>query len=353
MKFGGVTGWTDALRTGFQTQMMKGLGEIASKPWGELTEWDRRSLGRSGITADDWSVINTAKLGEYGGSKFLTPDSIYGTGHENAANIVPKVLGMIREEGEYAVLNPDLAAKVITSATPGTWSGELQKTFMQFKAFPIAMMTRHWGRLAEMQRSGDYKVAGAPALANPLAYGAALVLSTTLMGAVSNQAKDLLAGKDPEAMWGDPKQSGMFWLRAFLKGGGAGFAGDTLNSALTSRDYGSAIGSVVGGPVGSVLFDPLHAAYQNSTDAANGKDTHVGADMLKFAQNNTPLINLWYWKTVWNRLLFDNIAENLSPGVTQRNANRSKKIYGNDSYWQPGQSTPDRAPNLSAAFGGQ
>lgn len=353
MKFGGVTGWTDALRTGFQTQMMKGLGEIASKPWGDLTEWDRRSLGRSGITADDWSVINTAKLGEYGGSKFLTPDSIYGTGHENAANIVPKVLGMIREEGEYAVLNPDLAAKVITSATPGTWSGELQKTFMQFKAFPIAMMTRHWGRLADMQRSGDYKVAGAPALANPLAYGAALVLSTTIMGAVSNQAKDLLAGKDPEAMWGDPKQSGMFWLRAFLKGGGAGFAGDTLNSALTSRDYGSAIGSVVGGPVGSVLFDPLHAAYQNSTDAANGKDTHVGADMLKFAQNNTPLINLWYWRTVWNRLLFDNIAENLSPGVTQRNANRSKKTYGNDSYWQPGQSTPDRAPNLSAAFGGQ
>lgn len=353
MKFGGVTGWTDALRTGFQAQMMKGLGEIAGTKWGDLTEWDRRSMGRSGITEDDWNVINTAKLGEYGGSKFLTPDAIYGTGHDQAANIVPKVLGMIREEGEYAVLNPDLAAKVITSATPGTWSGELQKTFMQFKAFPIAMMTRHWGRLADMQRTGDFKAAGAPALANPLAYGAALVLSTTLMGAVSNQVKDLLYGKDPEPMWGDAKQSSLFWLRAFMKGGGAGFAGDTLNSALTSRDYGSAIGSVVGGPVGSVLFDPLHAAYQASTDSAEGKQTHLGADMFKFAQNNTPLINLWYWKTVWNRLLFDNISENLSPGVTQRNASRSNKQYGNEFYWQPGQSSPSRAPNLGNAFGGQ
>lgn len=361
MKFGGVTGWTDALRTGFQTQMMKGLGEIASKPWGDLTEWDRRSLGRSGITSDDWSVINTAKLGEYGGSKFLTPDSIYGTGHENAANIVPKVLGMIREEGEYAVLNPDLAAKVITSATPGTWSGELQKTFMQFKAFPIAMMTRHWGRLADMYRTHDYKVEGAPLLASPLSYGAALVLSTTLMGAVSNQVKDLLAGKDPEAMWGDPKQSGMFWVRALLKGGGAGFAGDMLNSALTSRDYGSAVGSVVGGPVGSMLFDPLHIAYENATDAAADKDTHLAADTSKFITGNLPLVNLWMWKTVWNRLLFDNLAESLSPGVIQRNINRSKKTYGNDFYWAPGTSSlsnpstwqPQRAPNLSEAFGGQ
>jgi hypothetical protein len=145
----------------------------------------------------------------------------------------------------------------------------------------------------------------------------------------------------------------MFWTQAFLKGGGAGFAGDMLNSALTSRDYGSAVGAIVGGPVGSVLFDPLHIAYQNATDAANGKDTHVAADMLKFAQNNTPLINLWYWRTVWNRLIFDNIAENLSPGVTQRNVNRSNKQYGNEFFWSPGSSVPDRAPDLAHAFGGQ
>ena len=260
---------------------------------------------------------------------------------------------MIREEGEYAVLNPDLASKVITSATPGTWSGELQKTFMQFKTFPIAMMTRHWGRIADMKRSGDFRAEGAPALANPLAYGAALVVSTTLMGAVSNQIKNLLFGKDPEAMFSDPKQAALFWTRAFLKGGGAGFAGDMLNSTLTSRDYGSALGSIVGGPVGSVIFDPLHIAYQNATDAADGKDTHVAADTLKFAQNNTPLINLWYWRTVWNRLIFDNIAENLSPGVTQRNINRSNKTYGNEFWWSPGESSPDRAPNLAAAIGGQ
>ncbi|MGF4032031.1 hypothetical protein, partial [Staphylococcus aureus] len=106
MKFGGVTGWTDAMRTAFQAQMMRGLAEIGGTEWGKLTEWDRRSLTRSGITEDDWALVNRATPGEYNGSKYLTPDALYGTGDARAADVVPKLLGMIRDEGEFAVLNP-------------------------------------------------------------------------------------------------------------------------------------------------------------------------------------------------------------------------------------------------------
>jgi len=358
MKFGGVTGWTDALRTGFQAQMMRGLAEIAGKPWADLTEWDRRTMSRAGITESDWAVVNRATPGQYNGSSFLTPDSIYATGDAAAADVVPKILGMIREEGEFAVLNPDLTTKVITSATPGTWRGELQKTFMQFKSFPIAMVTRHWGRLAEMRRSGDYKVDGAPALANPLAYGAALVVSTTLIGAMSLQIKNMLYGKDPEPMYDDLKHAGNFWFRAFSTGGGAGFVGDMLNASLSNYDFGSALGSVVGGPAASFLFEPLHIATANGIDAAEGRDTHVGADAFKFVTKNFPFANLWYWRTVWNRLIWDNIAENVSPGVTQRNIRKSNQQYHNDYYWTPGTSSlfdpatwqPQRAPDLARAF---
>lgn len=354
MKFGGITGWTDALRTGFQANMMRGLGEISKTPWADLTEWDRRTMSRAGITADDWSVVNQATPGKYGSSSYLTPDSIYETGDARASNVVPKILGMIREEGEFAVLNPDLTTKVITSGNSGTWKGELQKTFMQFKSFPIAMVTRHWGRLNEMRRSGDYRVEGAPALANPLAYGAALIVSTTLIGAITNEAKSLLAGKDPEPVAGpDLKHTAAFWTRAFTTGGGAGFAGDMLNAALTSSDYGSLLSSLIGGPVVSTAFQPLHALATNAADAAEGKDTHIGADLLKTAQSDLPFVNLWYWKAVMNRLIWDNLAENLSPGVTQRNINRSNKQGANEYYWSPGTSSPQRAPNLASAFGGQ
>ncbi|HIC7209411.1 hypothetical protein [Burkholderia stabilis] len=352
MKFGGVTGWTDALRTAFQAQMMRGLAEIGGKDWGALTEWDRRSLTRSGITADDWALVNRATPGEYNGSKFLTPDALYGTGDARAMDVVPKLLGMIRDEGEFAVLNPDLRTKVIAAATPGTWQGELQKTFLQFKSFPIAMISRHWGRINEMRRSGDYRVEGAPTLASPMAYAAALVVSTTLIGALSTQVKNLLAGKDPEPMADNVKHAAGFWMRAFSVGGGAGFAGDMLNSMLTSGQYSEVVSSIVGGPLVSTLIQPILAVKRNIDDAAQGKDTHVGADLLKVAQSNMPLMNLWFWKTVWNRLIWDNIAENLSPGVTSRNVAKSRQQYHNDYFWEPGTSAPQRAPNLDNAFQG-
>lgn len=123
-----------------------------------------------------------------------------------------------------------------------------------------------------------------------------------------------------------------------------------LVAAFESADYGSLLGSAVGGPLLSTLFQPLRAISSNVQDAAQGKDTHVGADLLKIAQSNTPLVNLWFWKTVWNRLIWDNIAENLSPGVTQRNMNRSRNQYHNDYYWSPGTGEPQRAPNLAAAL---
>ncbi|WP_261532603.1 hypothetical protein [Burkholderia multivorans] len=353
MKFGGVTGWTDALRTAFQSHMMRGLAGIGRTDWNSLTEWDRRALTRAGITADDWAVVNKAAPGKYGDAEYLTPDALYATGDARAADVVPKLLGMIREEGEFAVLNPDLRTKVIASATPGTVTGELKKSFMQFKSFPMAMISRHWGRIGDMRRSGDFRVDGAPALANPMAYAAALVVSTTLIGAISTQAKNLLAGKDPEPMFDDVKHAAGFWTRAFSVGGGAGFAGDMLVAAFESADYGSLLGSAVGGPLLSTLFQPLRAVSSNVQDAAQGKDTHVGADLLKIAQSNTPLVNLWFWKTVWNRLIWDNLAENLSPGVTQRNINRSRNQYHNDFFWSPGTSGPQRAPDLAAAIGGQ
>ncbi|MCL4661386.1 hypothetical protein L0Z16_19370 [Burkholderia multivorans] len=355
MKFGGVTGWTDALRTAFQSHMMRGLAGIGRTDWNSLTEWDRRALTRAGITADDWAVVNKATPGKYGDAEYLTPDALYATGDARAADVVPKLLGMIREEGEFAVPNPDLRTKVIASATPGTAMGELKKTFMQFKSFPIAMISRHWGRIGDMRRSGDYRVEGAPRafgipLANPMAYASALVVSTTLIGAISTQVKNLLAGKDPEPMFDDVKHAAGFWTRAFSVGGGAGFAGDMLTASFESTDYGSLLGSVVGGPLPSTIYQVVRAFSSNAQDAAQGKDTHISADLLKVAQSNTPLVNLWFWKTVWNRLIWDNIAENLSPGVTQRNMNRSRNQYHNDYFWSPGTSEPQRAPDLAAAL---
>jgi hypothetical protein len=64
---------------------------------------------------------------------------------------------------------------------------------MQFKSFPIAMITRHWRRMLEGGNGAD----GAPLLANRFTYGMALMATTVGLGAIATQAKQILAGKDP------------------------------------------------------------------------------------------------------------------------------------------------------------
>lgn len=359
MKWGGVTAWTDALRNGFRIEFSRRLGQLASSKWGNLSEWDRDQLTKAGFSEADWSVINRAPLEDYRGGKFLTTDSIHATGDPRAPDLAARLLGYTKDESEFAVLNPDLRTKVITHFQPGELKGELMKSFMQFKSFPIAMISRHWGRLGELARDygwrGQNLPEGAPLMANPLAYGGALLLSTTLLSAISIQVfSNILAGKDPEPMADDLKHGASFWTRAFTLGGGMGFLGDVLTSMLQSRDYGNAVGSIVGGPaLNTLIFQPLHILSSNAQDAAQGKDTHVGADLAKMGQSNIPILNLWYFKTVMNRLLWDNLAENLSPGVTARNVQKSRTQYHNDYYWSPGSSAPERAPDLATAFGSQ
>ncbi|MDB5453248.1 MAG: hypothetical protein JWO33_1826, partial [Caulobacteraceae bacterium] len=53
MKLSLMNAWTDTLRRGFQLSMMKGLGRMAEKDWGALSEWDRTHMERKGVSEAD------------------------------------------------------------------------------------------------------------------------------------------------------------------------------------------------------------------------------------------------------------------------------------------------------------
>jgi hypothetical protein len=94
---------------------------------------------------------------------------------------------------------------------------------MQFKSFPIAMVSRHWRRMLDMPRFRD---GSAPVLGNRAVYGGALLLTTTALGAIALQAKQITSGKDPIDMHGE--HAVKFWLKAFAQGGGLSIVGDML-----------------------------------------------------------------------------------------------------------------------------
>lgn len=91
----------------------------------------------------------------------------------------------------------------------------------------------------------------------------------------------------------------------------------------------------------------LGAAHKS----ADGKDPHVGAGWVKFAKPHIPGANLWYAKAALDHMIFDDVQEYFSPGYLRRMKQRAQKEYDQNFWLAPGETVPDRAPNLGVALG--
>ena len=350
MRLSLMNAWNDWLNRAFGMTKMHGLGNMAGTPWEGLKQWDRELLTRRGVTADDWSVVNRAEPSELHGMKFLTPDSIVATGHERGVEIATKVLALVRDETQYAVIQPDLmtqAARTWNGTQAGTGLGELARSLMLFKGFPFAMITRHWKRMADMPVVTD---GSAPIMANRGVYIGGLVVAGTALGAISTQAWQILWGKDPIDMIGP--HAAKFWLQAFAVGGGGGFYSDLImRDSTQDRGAWDAVGKTLGGPVIGDIADLVSLTKQNIDQKLAGKETHFGAEALKFGRSHVPFVNLWYARAAIDHFVMNSLSENLSPGYLSKMQARAQKEWGQGFWWAPAQAAPGRAPNLAAAIG--
>jgi hypothetical protein len=351
MRWSLLEAWTDGLRQGFHLSMNAKMGELSRLPWDKLTEFDRTRLQRAGITGDDWGKLNGVPLEAYEGRQLLTPQGIKAAGHQGLAE---KVFGFIAEEGETAVTNPDMAARAVATfggQQAGTYAGEIARTVTQFKSFPISMFTRHWSRMM----AGDMGADGAPAAANRLVYGSALMVSLLGLGALSYQAKQLLQGKDPISMDPTTGVGARFWARSLATGGGLGIAGDMIlvDPQGGSGDATSTMVKNLAGPaVGTATELLAKDVVENAWQAAEGKDTHWQAELLQWARSNTPGASVWWVKPMLEHGFLNAVNENLSPGYLSKQQERAYKDWHQRYWWKPRDTLPSREPDLSAAGGG-
>lgn len=346
MRLSLMNAWTDTLRRGFQLTHMQAIGRLRSTDWGNLAAYDQWRMSHAGLTPDDWAVIQRSQPAQHNGHDFVTPDGIYATGDPRAQEVVAKYLGMLADESEVAVLNPDLATRAITTGggrQAGTVDGELWRAVMQFKSFPFSMIFRHWVRMLETPQG----LQGAPMLANRLAYGGALMVSLTALGAIAFQVKQMVSGKDPVDM-----TTGKFWLRAVAQGGGAGFIGDMLLGDTTAdrSTLDSFSRSVLGPSFGSAA-DVFGLTKGNADEAIAGKDTHIGAEALRFTRSHVPLVNMWYAKAALDHAGLHALQENMSPGYLARQRKRARDEWKQDYWWRPGTGLPDRGPSFNDIAG--
>ena len=356
MRLSLMNAWTDTLRRGFQLTMMQAVGRMRGTAWDALSEWDRYRMQSMGMTGDDWALIQQAQAVQYRGADMVTPDAIYATGDPRASEVVAKYIGMISDESEVAVLNPDLTTRSIGTGggrQAGTVGGETARAVMQFKSFPVAMISRHWRRMLDTPEGlqgapvGALSIGGLQVPTNRVAYAGAMLASLTALGAVAFQTKQMVSGKDPVDMT-MPK----FWGRAVAQGGGLGFVGDMLLTDTTDdRSPLDTFSRAFMGPAFGSAADLYELTKGNIDEALAGKDTHLGGESVRFGRGHLPLLNLWYAKAAIDHAGLHAVQEMSSPGYLSRIRSKQKKDWGGGYWWAPGEQMPSRAPSFEQLSG--
>lgn len=346
IRLSGLNAATEARRRAFGVTMYGSIGSTVNgaKSWAGIEAADKRLLESKGVTEAAFNVWKKAKLEDWGNGNdtMLTPESIYRISDPSVTPAMKreaalKLLGMVDEEVNVAVIEPGARERSMLKMglQRGTWKGEIMRSVMLFKSFPIAMMMRHFARGMNM-----------PTGTGKAAYIAALVAGTTVMGAAAQQVSNVIAGRDPQDMtdW-------KFWVNAFLKGGSLGIYGDFLFN--TNTQYGNSTLATAMGPVAGYAEDLLGLSQGSLMRAAKGEKTHAGAEAVKFLKSNIPLQNLWYTKAVTDRLIFNRLQEMVSPGYLRRVEQRARRDFNQQFFWPPSAAAPQRGPDLGAAFGQQ
>jgi hypothetical protein len=349
MRLSGLNALTDARRRAFGTTMISTLGRLTKdyKTLADLSPDDHRILLSKGLTETDWQVWRKAMPEDWGNGHdtMLTAEAVYSIPDAKLAGMgdpvtlreqaATKLLAHVLEETNMAVIEPGAWERTLMHGgmQRGTLKGELTKSVFLFKSFGLSMVTRHFRRAWNM-----------PTNLGTAGYIAALAATSTLLGALAVQVNEMLSGRDPRNM-----ASGKFAYAAMMKGGGFGILGDFAFSDTTQ--YGNSMLATAAGPMAGLAEDVFNLTKGNIAQAARGEETNAGAEVVRFAKGNIPVIgSLWYTKAALNHLFIYQLQEMASPGYLGRMEGRARREFGQDYWWAPGDVTPQDSPDFSKGW---
>jgi hypothetical protein len=305
MKWNLLSYWTDAQATGVGLMLSRNLANNSKKAFAKLDPDLQRSLGRYGITPEDWDVARASEMRVADGGNFLTPDRI------TDAEVGRKFRSYLVDSTNEAMTMAGAYERAITTGGTqrGTLMGEALRYVMQFKSYGITFASRHIGR--ELRRKGHVDFTGL----------AALLVTSTAMGYVSMQAKELSKNRTPrtaEDLGGWAK----IFTASMVQGGGLGIYGDFLFGQY-NRVLGGGLETLLG-PAAGEASDALKMLAK----ITSGQWEDLPADALRFAKDNTPFINLFYTRMGLDMLVLYDLQERMSPGYLRRMERKIKKDNG-------------------------
>ncbi|MGB1271063.1 MAG: hypothetical protein ACPG5T_03235, partial [Endozoicomonas sp.] len=350
LRVSGLSPWTQANRWGFGQAFLGDMADNVGKRFGELDLNSQGLMKKYGISEADWDQIRKTPLYDASvdidgfsgpGTLFMRPENIMKRTDitaEMADQLTNKLLRMVQSETEFAVPTVSLKGRVqiVGNTKPGTFQGELLRSAAMYKTFALTILNTHINRV--MAQPG--------ALAKGKA-AADLVISTTLMGGMALQLKEIVKGKDPRPMEGE--DSVPFWTSALVQGGGLGLFGDFLFGDLNR--FGGGLPQQLAGPVVQFGDDVVRRAFLgNIFEFAQGDDTNFGREMVRLLRRYTPGGSIWYARLAYERLLLDQMQLWADPEAKKnlrQQRQRFRRNTGQRFWWNPGTTSPQRAPEFT------
>lgn len=152
-----------------------------------------------------------------------------------------------------------------------------------------------------------------------------------------------------------------------MRGGGLGFYGDFLQTEVNWQGQaglqamlGPATGQslLMAGTGAMALRDAASAGFEASTgidaidsDQAEKKWSRQIDAHVRDIKGLMPT-NLWYTRALTDRLIYNQIGETLRPGYAERMQDRAKKTFGTEYFWNPGDVSDIRAPEIGGEISG-
>lgn len=344
LRASGMVALTTAARFRTQMEFAAYMARTAKDEFDTLPH--KHVLARYGITPEDWNAFR--KIKPFSPKKdvaLLRPIDILTSDIEgDKTALFRKFQTMILSESRGMVPDSTVEASVMLKGTtrPDSLHGALLHSFAMYKNFPITFF----------QQYGQYAMTTKTAKGR-LGFVTGLVAATTVSGALAVQLNELKNGRDPMDM-----TNGKFWLKALLKGGGAGIWGDFLYS--TTDSFGGGPADTAAGPLTGVVGDGLGIVLKEAADIYNAEDledydSKLPERMVEFSKRYTPGSNLWYTQMAANKLFWEHLENAADPEASekrQRRMNKQQREYGNEYYWKQGEMEPERAPDFSRTIGG-
>ena len=359
----GLAWWTDAQKTGFSLMSSYDLAKQSGMAFSDLNARQRSVLEQYGIGDTEWSLIRNAVHRAEDGRGFITPDAVAklpledmdagiadwisrqtrrGDGwparlkarrEQYRQELSTRLRSYFVEEADFAVPTPGARERAILrqGTRPGTIKGEALRYIMQFKAFPVTVLTKTGGRLTD-GRPLDPKSWDVPGIVHA-------ALSLTTLGYLAMSMKEAAKGRSPR----DPLAPET-WTAAFVQGGGAGIYGDFLFGEF-NRFGRSPLETVAGPTAGSAAeLISLWAKLRTGDDTA--------ASAFRFALSNTPFLNLFYARAALDYLAFYQVQELLNPGYLRRYERRVRRDNDQSFFLPPSRVVPRGGgePQLANAF---